>query len=453
MDYDIYKTRQKGDRKVDSKAIKIAKKYLSDYLFKATNNPLYSIDSPFIQNAITSIKNVDTYRQLYDKIAKIIVYTTLPEAKTFIDRLKEEYYLPEILQHLSDVDKLPEVFDSKLDNTKTITYISYLVENINKIIENMINDETQTDDIAIKAVCSNDMENAENVINYFDKNDGLTYCFDKEKLLQRFRYGNFKNQYNDKNFSRQFIEQTLEKYDIKVTNNQIFTGLSSEIEDKYGIKMEIKKQPLILDDLYSLIKNSIDYYEKTMKPEEKFKVAFSFSEEKDDNKTSETKNSETKKDKSTSEDSTSSQTSSSGSSSSQTSSSSNSDETSSSQSTSQESNSQESNSSDSVSKDNKINDTKDNNNDSGQISLNQENKSNKVQSNEVQSNEVQSNEVNPNEVNPNEEPPNKKPKLSESCNHCGKQTGDNFYRTMKVKKNVPTTFVFCCAKCMEDGKI
>ena len=95
------------NRKINEKSISSVKQFLSSAINKS--------GSEYIDQIVDSaLKNTTTNRELFTIISNIVVYFRVPEAKTFRERMEDEYYLPNTLINLSPSDKLPEIFEQSI---------------------------------------------------------------------------------------------------------------------------------------------------------------------------------------------------------------------------------------------------------------------------------------------------------------------------------------------------
>jgi hypothetical protein len=562
--YDEKKLTDIGERNIDKNSILIAKKWLSNFLIQCTDNRDYSVDSPFIHIAIDSIKNVKTNKELFRKVAEIIVYTMIKEAQIFRKRLKAEYYLPEILHQITHVEKFPEVYDPLYGTSQNSidVYSSYIQNNIDIIIQKMLGDFLVKDptrkkvtDIEYKThpeminyedkkLCVNDIQDIDpkNIIYYQDEIDKKLYCFDVVKLALNFEKGDYINPFTNNPFSQEFVRRytityfdkddgktytfpfeslykrfknndivnpqtgrlfdesfvtvvlkgstfhksaylrdlSFKRLDRKLAtcanpqdiiyeppesvlfyedkknkkrycfsipnlskiltqgnlnpisgeefdkpfidnfnntysdalnqggiNQNIFRSkygqklfeniplpVSKEIEEKYEIKIEHKKVPLIIPELWELVSQSVAFYEKKNVKEEKF--AFSMTDEE----------------------------------------------------TIPESNNTESNNNESNSESNE----QEKKNLDLEDDLSDKTESDKTESEKSDPVKTNSNEINQ-ENNQEQITLGFTDKIPKKCHYCKKNIGNNYYRTIIMKKKNPVKLVYCCDQCMDNDDI
>lgn len=233
---------------VTEKSIAIAKKSLSRTLLRlAPKVHDYELNSPYINIAVDSVVNKQqTNQDLFGIVANTIVYINLQKAEIFRLRIKEEYYLPDMLLKLSPEDKLPEVFDtiSNVVSEKTVNiYTSYIRNAVNEIIDEMAESLVPLDPTArkntrpkmfieptadveyTKEVCINSGDNIrpENVVYYRDPADEKVYCLDIDVIAREFRRNNFINPHTQKLFDKDFIRRyTVTYFDSESGQTYVF---------------------------------------------------------------------------------------------------------------------------------------------------------------------------------------------------------------------------------------
>jgi hypothetical protein len=256
------------NQKIDKNSLSIASKVLSGSLQYITLNkvPDYLQDSAFINVAIaSSIKPEDTNRTLFTNISKIVVFLRLPVAKLFHKRIQAQYYLPEILMTLSDVEKLPEVYDPDYKaSQKTIeTMTSYIERTVSSLVyecgeilyryydpTDKTYTRTMNDSIFPtikydKSVCVNseDLEkiDQENLAFYQDPETNGVYCLDSEVLSVNFEHRNFLNPHTGNKFEKSFIQRYFISYYDKL-NNKVYTFPYQKILKQFDKKNYVNEQ-------------------------------------------------------------------------------------------------------------------------------------------------------------------------------------------------------------------
>jgi hypothetical protein len=213
------------------------------------------VDDSYIKNIIFAIsQDTKNNREFAEKLFNIIVYIK-PISSDFNNnffrkRLKEKYYMPDFLLHLSNSDKLPEIFDNpdiseetknkiaSIINTNIKTSIDNFAYSIYRIKnKNIVIKEKRYDSILIednlsssKKIINNKLiENNDELIEYTE-GDTL-YYFPISDLIENFKNGNYINSYNEKPFSNEFIydfEKTYLESSKKIPSTSI--SISTPLE-------------------------------------------------------------------------------------------------------------------------------------------------------------------------------------------------------------------------------
>ena len=192
------------------------------------------------------------------------------KANIFIDRIKGEYYLPDILVNLSPVEKLPEIFDdpNSTDQKRAVEYIEKLVQRFMFMFGNDLYilrfpseryhlSHTKPEQLKIKmdpwkTACVNakDVEDIPDMdVVYYNDGENI-YCLIIKELIERFREGDHINPVTNDPLSEAFIARFNELYNPKII-----------IEEK--LPEEPKEQPkvstiLLAPGLLKKVKISID---------------------------------------------------------------------------------------------------------------------------------------------------------------------------------------------------
>jgi hypothetical protein len=238
------------NKKIDQEAIDIASSTISRYLSDIANLKDYSSkEEPYIKIAIKSIlnsqsddyltnENRETIGDLFEKLARTIVYLNYKEANIFHKKIANEYYIPELVLNLPESEKFPEIFNSNITEVQKEIINSYIHKQIKKIIREMasVYDPTlRRQNIYIeqpsiyydKKFCENSDDvkniNKENTILYRDPETGKVYCFNIDSLVSQFDSGNFINKYTGNNFDKNFIRKyTIQYYDSATNSVKVF---------------------------------------------------------------------------------------------------------------------------------------------------------------------------------------------------------------------------------------
>ena len=239
---------------------------ISDYGTRLEYNTVY------INSLINELKN-DTHlnREFFKRVANVIVYLKIPQAKLFQNNIKKEYYLPEILAHLSDYEKLPEIFEDPIVPNEMIEKTSKTIsDNIDRLVEQFaenvylrrnlyksksyfpleyINYNIKTRNRLSACENKNRVEGVkeDEIVYYKDDIDNKIYCFSLNELLKQFLDNNITNPETQRDFNTPFVIRFLELYNNKLHESG-FT-----VKEKIQIQEEKKYRPDIIPDLWSVI--------------------------------------------------------------------------------------------------------------------------------------------------------------------------------------------------------
>lgn len=243
-------------RPINEEVKEIGMKYLSEKLHQIAPGVLdygiYKIDSvkydtDFIKQIILKItKSCHNIECFFSGIADIVVYLNLESIGQGIyrKRIKQEYYLPDVLVELTHKEKLPELFIhgvsidpeqsaqiDKIIEVKKIAIIHQLLSDVYNLenpgerkptrssygIVSLDNDKFKTD---WKVYCSyqedvKDIDD-EDIIHYLDNDDSKIYCFNiKDVMLSVHETGGFLNPRTNRYVSKAFLDQIQSTFDIK----------------------------------------------------------------------------------------------------------------------------------------------------------------------------------------------------------------------------------------------
>lgn len=328
---------------VDEKSINLATKTLSEALMATLDNPLSRTDygiikpgehfrklnksylhidpniptdewvykrvdfnTPYMQilmdNILTGVDQ--TNKDLFTKVAQIIVYLKIPQAKMFKNNVSNEYYLPDILPYLSPEEKFPEVFEDTMLPPSFINGVVATINNaVNREVRNLSEKRYNMDDVTrtktskitdyssierIKtnkriSLCQNKekLKNTDpsQIVYYLDDN-GKIYCFTIDELHEQFTNDNIVNPESGNNFNFKFITRFKQLYNTRLSSEGF---LDSYFQDKYGFNIEdqvsnkrnidtIKKsRPEVCPNLWKIISEDIEELEDQLsneKPED-----------------------------------------------------------------------------------------------------------------------------------------------------------------------------------------
>ena len=276
----------------------------SDYGIIHSDDGYKRIDynTPYMQVLIDTLREGadQTNQNFFTKIANIIVYLRLPEAKMFKANIAKEYYLPDILATLSEREKFPEVFD---DPSLSPKFIEGVVAKINNNVRRQVNDFAEAlylsedptrrrstrptsyigTDIKTRkrlSACENkdrvrDAEPTE--IIYYKDDDEKIYCFTVNELYERFIDGNIINPETGKQFRLPFVQRFEKVYNDRLASDGFLT---TYFQEKYGFDMDklvnekreedtiAKSRPPLAPNLWDLVGKDIAELEDQMSNEE-----------------------------------------------------------------------------------------------------------------------------------------------------------------------------------------
>ena len=230
-------------------------------------------NTPFNQIVIKHLRTgaEQTNRDFFTRLANLLVYLKdIPEAKIFRERVKEEYYLPDILADLSYQDKFPEVFE---DPKITSEYSDKITSMIQNKVHNMVNElgrniydaqdptkrrrtmpslvsyskRIQTNR-RINACSNKDRKSVvgatpDQIVYY--KEDGKIYCFTIDELHNQFGEGDITNPETKNEFSMEFVNKFNNLYDKRLSREGL---LSHYYQKKYGFDLDNLVEEKIISD-------------------------------------------------------------------------------------------------------------------------------------------------------------------------------------------------------------
>ena len=238
-----------------------AKQELSKAFQRVSNfSNFYSENSEYVDKVLKSIiDNSKDVKRFIEKISNIVVYLSYEidnvSHRIFSERIRSQYYLPEILVMLSPEEKLPEILgnpdlsDEKKErlaksiNIRLNNYIDsftkyiYNTRNPYENIKEKTNYIERIHKIPLtewKEKCSN-YEDIKDIPNedllYYDEK-GTTYCLNIRKIWKNFKDKNYKNPYTKKKLSKEFINNFQKTYNI-IEEEKIEEPTIAEEEEEY----------------------------------------------------------------------------------------------------------------------------------------------------------------------------------------------------------------------------
>jgi len=291
-------------RPINEEVKEIGMKYLSEKLHKVAPGVLdYGIfkidsikyDTDFIKQIILKItKTCHNIECFFDRIAEIVVYLNIENIGQGIyrKRIKQEYYTPDVLVDLTHKEKLPEFFIhgvsidpeqsaqiNKIIEVKKIEIVQQLLSDVYNLespgerkptrssygIVSLDNEKFKTD---WKVYCSHpeDVKDVddEDIIHYFDNEDGKIYCFDiRDIMMFVYETGRFKNPRTQRYVSQAFIEQIQSTFHIKPKEEVS----DKKHEDDYSSDEQLLSEKPLAKGLLELIIKNIEDCENEIKEE------------------------------------------------------------------------------------------------------------------------------------------------------------------------------------------
>jgi hypothetical protein len=290
-----------------------------DYgIIRASEGEEKSIDSntPYMQILLKTLRTTSgmtnseqTNKEFFNKVAYLLVFIRLPEARTFRNNLEMEYYLPDILANLSSADKFPEAFSDPNVSVEELEEITANITNdVYKIVFGLAKSEysfrdptrrhknfedrrnnTFRDDVYLTRpiktskrldACSNKHRvngvKDEDIVYYKDK--GEIYCFSVNDLYERITLKNDKvNPDTGLEFDTKFVTKFSKLYNKRLSNDGFLTDFFQEkygfnmdklVEDKIKIDTIKSKQPNIATNLWKIIRQDIKELEDQLSNED-----------------------------------------------------------------------------------------------------------------------------------------------------------------------------------------
>jgi hypothetical protein len=283
---------------ISKKVLEIGKMKLKE----AFLNVDVRLSNEYISDVITSVQNSSkNIGEFVNKLGQIVIYLTkeinLISNDIFVNRLRDNYYLPEVLINLSPEQKLPEIFLNNLISVEKIKDVSNILNNelnkfTTKFLQDILSDEYDIykhvpmravkyfGDIPVfknRSTCSNKEDiigKSDKELVYYNEN-GRTYCLIIRDIAIRFKENNFLNPYTTVRLSDEFIE-TFNKVYLPEQNRIL------EKEKSYIIPTEADGEKIIITEKRDLevpgfiefILDDINRMERLQKEEEDIQLAF-----------------------------------------------------------------------------------------------------------------------------------------------------------------------------------
>jgi len=200
-------------------------------------------DTSYILKVIDELlSKSSTVEDFFEHLGNIVIFITpINFSNVFRERLKEEYYLPEILVNLPLSEKLPEIYDRNITNReeekrrmdeiieqslKIFVYrllvLAYVRRNPTERIESGTVNYSITPDISNvfnamsdwKSNCVNVDNIPDNEIVLYRDEDEDVYCLSIPEVVKSIELGNIINKHTGKEYSEEFVEYINKYYTI-----------------------------------------------------------------------------------------------------------------------------------------------------------------------------------------------------------------------------------------------
>ena len=235
-------------------------------------------DTSYIINVIDTLvaksSNVNDFLEYLGNI--VIFITTINFSSVFRERLREEYYLPEILANLPLSEKIPEIYDRNLtgrdeeirrmdeiieESLKIFVYrllvLIYVRRNPTERIESGTVNYSITPSISNlfntmsdwKSNCVNENNIPDNEIVLYKDEDERVYCLSIPEVSRSISEGNKINIHSGKEYSKEFVEYINKYYTVvEKETPQDEDDVSELVEDMEDLKVD---SDLDIEDLFA----------------------------------------------------------------------------------------------------------------------------------------------------------------------------------------------------------
>ncbi len=254
-------------KEIDAGIQNFGKRKLSELLTIKTEdvntqpNPEYI--SKIIQKMVEITENIGEF---LGKLANLLVFLRNKKS-VFFERVKEEYYIPEILCTLSTEEKLPEIFEDpeseKTDIERRIK-VQILAENnalkdslynflhpterTDTLPQKLIPLDTETASKGWKSVCLNkkDVEGVQNASIVYYTEDKKVYCLNIWDIYDQIKEGKTpRNISTGKKLDKEFVKRIQALYDPnKFTHSTI-------LEEEERLEPVKEKIPAVKEKIYA----------------------------------------------------------------------------------------------------------------------------------------------------------------------------------------------------------
>lgn len=182
------------------------------------------MDTPYIMEAfrgLVELRELGTNRDLFNVVARFIVFAKLEDAKNFRERLAANEYNPRRIFYLSEHDMLPEYLSEDISNfgmTQELSNflglaiwreVQTMAETLLVMLDPTAKEFTGVVDPRFsrsEKVLKLPIENTNEIV-YYDPDDRKEYRFSSSDFLERMRTVNFVNPYTGRVFSDSFLKR------------------------------------------------------------------------------------------------------------------------------------------------------------------------------------------------------------------------------------------------------
>lgn len=269
------------DEDVKRAGISVLSKALHDVAPNVLSYGIYDAvvkrDTSYIINVIDTLvaksSNVNDFLEYLGNI--VIFITTINFSSVFRERLREEYYLPEILANLPLSEKIPEIYDRNLtgrdeekrrmdeiieESLKIFVYrllvLIYVRRNPTERIESGTVNYSITPSISNlfntmsdwKSNCVNENNIPDSEIVLYKDEDERVYCLSIPEVSRSINDGNKINIHSGKEYSEEFVKYIDTYYTVEKETPQDEDDVSELIEDMEELKVD---SDLDIEDLFA----------------------------------------------------------------------------------------------------------------------------------------------------------------------------------------------------------
>ena len=276
---------------VTEEVINLGVKILSQSLHNvAPNVVVYGIydkqikrDTTYILDAIKNISGSKNIGEFMERLGRVVIFmSSIKFSKIFIERLREEYYLPDVLMRLPLSEKLPEVYDPNMNQSEEVINrmndiitqtlkifvrrmltLIYIKRNPTERISGSSNLGLTPRIAAIlskvnewRTYCVNEDNIPDNEIILYNENNKI-YCMSIPEVVYNIENDDLINKHTGNRLSQKFIDYVTTYYNIKDKSEELvdehiisdMEGLTVDDEDGIDdLDIEDLFSDLIIDD-------------------------------------------------------------------------------------------------------------------------------------------------------------------------------------------------------------